>query len=192
MTNWIILRCSGRDTLKLSDSLAEDGLETWAPVVIEKRTVPRMNAKREVRLPMMAGFVFAKAEHLYDLLEMERMPVKKRRGKGLSKPAHAGFTVFHFNDGIPLVADRELNALRRIARRRTVAPKSAPLKRYQQVKALEGSGAYQGMSGRVEQSNERETVVCFGGGLLGTVKLATCLLKLEMIGSRDEPARKAA
>lgn len=185
--SWIILKCAGRSTLRLAESLTEDGYETWIPIEVKTVRVPKLNAKRDLRLPMLAGFVFVSSAHILDMLDMANMPFKSRRG---AKPAHADFSVFHYLDQIPLVADRALNPLRRIARRRTQAARATPLKKYQMVKATEGAGSFQGMSGRVEQSNERQTVVSFGG-LFGRVEIATCLLKLDELGS-NEPARKAA
>lgn len=177
--SWIILRTAGRNTLKLAESLTEDGLDCWVPVIVQEVK------KRDVRLPMLAGFVFAKARNLYELLDMANMPVKKRRG---SKPAHADFSVFHFNDAIPIVADRELNALRRIAKRRTLAPKVKPLKPYQRVRPI--AGGFQGLLGTVTMSNERQTIVSFGG-LFEKVEISTSLLRLDEILC-SEPARKAA
>jgi hypothetical protein len=194
--SWVILRTAGRSTLRLADSLGEDGFEVWTPVETSIEHVTSMNAKREVRLPILAGFVFADLRYLVDLLELANMPVKPRRGPGMYKPAHQGFSVFHHYDRIPVVADRDLNPLRRIARRRTATPLAAkPLKKYQRVRALEGAGSFEGMSGTVQISDQRQTVVCFGG-LLNHVEIPTSLLRLDEVeryqSATDTAARIAA
>lgn len=187
---WVVLRCAGRSTLRLADSLAEDGFEVWTPVATG------IEHKREIRRPILAGFIFAKAHHLLDLLELAKQPVKSRRGPCLSKPAHRGFGLFHYHDRIPTVDDRDLNPLRRIARRRTARPITAPLKKYQTVRAGLGTGSFQGMIGKVEASNERVTLVCFSKGPLGTVELPTSLLTIDEVNAlrsdTDQADRKAA
>jgi hypothetical protein len=192
---WIILRCAGRATLRLVSSLAEDGYEVWAPIVRERFEVGKLYAKREIDCPMMPGFVFARQGHLIDLLSLSAMPVKPRRGAGRRLAAHPDFGVFHYHDRIPLIADVDLNPLRRLARRRTIAPKAPPLKPYQSVRALEGAGSFQGMVGTVQESNERSTWVCFGRGLLGRVEIPTSFLRpdeVEGLQSATEAVRHKA
>lgn len=187
---WIILRTAGRHTLRLTESLAEDGFGVWTPVEVS------VEKKREVRKAMLPGFIFADASRLFDLLELAAMPVKPRRGPCLSKPAHRPFGVFHYLDRIPLIDDCHLNPLRRIARRRTAQAAAAPLKKYQTVRAGIGTGSFQGMVGRVEKSNERFTIVCFGKGPFGTVEIPTSLLTAEDVNAlrsaTQSAARKAA
>jgi len=187
---WIILRVASRDTLRLAQSLAEDQFDVWTPIEVKTMRVPRMNAKRDVRQAMLPGFIFAKVGHLVDLLNLSNNPVKMRRGSGFRLPAHADFSVFHYHHGIPMVRDRDLNPLRRIARRRTAKQKAPPLKPRQMVRAKEGAGSFQGMIGTVEQSNETKTIVCFGG-LFGKVELPTSFLNPDDVCALV-PQRKAA
>jgi hypothetical protein len=189
-SHWIILRCSPSKTLRLAESLAADGFDVWTPVTTERVDVPRMNAKREVRLPMLGGFVFAGSRHLLDMLDLAAMPVKPRRGAGLMMPAHADFSVFHHLDRIPLIDDRELNALRRIARRRTIAPKAAALKKYQIVRVEDEGNCFQGKTGVVQASNPKETAVCFDGRW--SVKISTFILRPVAVEDGLHAARKAA
>ena len=69
-TDWFILRTAGRSTLSLAKTLAEDGFEVWTPARMQVIRVPRMNVRREVRLPLLPSFVFVRAPHLHDLLEL--------------------------------------------------------------------------------------------------------------------------
>ena len=171
---WIILTCVGRSTLRLASSLGEDGFEVWAPSMTLRIDVPRMNAKRTVTTAILPGFVFAGATHLHELLEIERMPVKPRRGVGLAEPAHADFSLFRHLDRIRLVADVDLEPLRRIERRRQRPTKAdRTFEAGRGVKAT--SGIYAGLPGIVRRSNDRITIVCLGG-LLDRVEIPTSIL----------------
>lgn len=188
MTDWCILRTSGRHTLRLAASLSADGYEAWAPYETQVVKVPKMNAKREVQLPLMAGFVFAKADRLVELLDMANLPM--RRGSGLRQPAHAEFSVFHFMDRIPLIEDSALNPLRRIARKRSVRPKAVALKKNQIVRVDDMTSCFHGLTGVVKQSSERESAVCFDGKW--NVKISTFILKPVALECQMTAARKAA
>lgn len=211
MSDWFVLRTAGRSTLRLAASLAEDGFETWVPVEVTIEHEPKLNLKREVRRPILPSYVFvgiANKKHpveLIDLMRMAELPVKPRRGwkNGYRRdavsgelPPHTDFRVYRRGERIFIIEDRHLNPLRRIARRRTAAPITAPLKPYQTVRASEGAGSFHGMVGKVQVSNERETIVCFGGGLLERVKIPTSFLLLEQVyelqSNTDTAARKAA
>lgn len=159
---WCILSTQGRSTLVLAESLAEDGFSVWTPIETRVVTVPRMTARREVRTPLMKGFVFAREQHLVDLLELAAMPVRARRGAGLMKPAHARFSVLHAFGRIPLVKDQDLVELRRLEARRTprkIAEYAYP--RSQRVKVKDGPA--QGKSGVVIKSTPaKTTILCTG------------------------------
>lgn len=173
-TRWIILTCAGRSTLRLAKTLAEDGFDVWAPAVTHRVTVPRMNVKRDVTTALLPGFVFADHGHLLELLEIEHLPVNPRRGIGLAEPAHADFSLFRIGERIPTIADASLDPLRRIERRRQRPSKAGrSFKPGQGVKAT--SGIYTGMVGTVRRSNNRVTIVCFGG-LFGKVEIETSIL----------------
>lgn len=167
MTSWIILRCSGRSTLPLARSLQADGYDVWTPSEMKRNRRPRKNAGEPEPAPIMPTFVFARSVHVVDLLELAEMPVKPRRGKGLHEPAHDDFSVFHFNDRIPLVRDAALAPLRReeelanIRQRRELAKgKSDPFEEGQVIRIPEG--AFSGLSGHVVESNGKFTLLCFG------------------------------
>lgn len=184
MTSWIILRTAGRSTMSLANTLSEDGYEAWTPVETKVFHVPRMNSKRTVRLPIMPSYVFAKAENLIDLLELAAMDPKPRRAprpaEDRTQPAHADFSVMHYNDRIPIIADHHLQGLRIIEAKRTPRKKALPLPPGLSVRVKMEGGSFAGMAGRVERSDEGSTLVCFDNRL--TVKISTSLLLPDEVG----------
>lgn len=188
---WIILRCSGRATLRLMQSLAEDGYEAWAPSAKRVIRVPSKNARRDVTLPIMPGFVFARDVHLIDLLELAAMPIKPRRGHGCSQPAHADFSVFHYLDRIPLIAERDLEPLRMAEAISVPRRKRSPYASGSEVSVTRGS--FSGMTGVVEKSDGHYAQVwlsLFGRHM--RVKISTFILKPIGCMSADQAALKAA
>jgi transcription antitermination factor NusG len=169
MSDWFILRTAGRSTLNLAASLADDGFETWTPVRMARIRVPRMNVKRDVRLPLLPSFVFVKAAHLVDLLELAQMIEKPRRdqnGGRWSRPAHRDFSVFHYLDSIPMVADRHLVPLRE--EEAALLPKTIIRKNHgphfnSGAKVRVTSGAYQGLHGQVKRCRSGYALVIFEG-----------------------------
>jgi hypothetical protein len=178
MSDWCILRTSGRSTLGLAESLAKDGYDVWTPVETKRVRIPRANARREVRLPIMPTYIFARVAHLVDMLQLAAMPVKPRRGAGLMDPAHANFSVLHAFGRIPLVADRHLTDLRRIEAKRTPIKRAAysfPLDASTRVK----EGIFGGMTGVVVRSTPAATVLRFNGGF--PVEIPTTMLELDEV-----------
>jgi hypothetical protein len=198
--SWCILRTSGRWTLKLADTLAEDGFEVWTPRETRSIRKPRANVRREVTLPIMPSYVFARAAHLIDLLQMAKQDVKPRRGAGRGKPAHASFSVMRHGDSIPVIADRHLQSLHRIEQKaeldRLRVMKGKPFARGMSVRVKEGShDAWGGMVGRVVKSDADHSRVVFNGSRI-EVKIRTSLLSVDELGniqpSHGTAARQAA
>jgi len=178
--SWCVLRTASRNTIGLAETLAEDGYEVWTPIETKTMRIPRKNVKREVRLPIMPSYVFARARHLVDLLQLAEMSVKPRRESG--RPAHAGFSVMHAFDQIPLVPDAHLAALRRIEIKRTPL-KKADKRFIPGVTVKVGGGSFGGMVGRVERSDKGHTLVCFNERYL--VKIPTLLLSADSLCDED-------
>lgn len=190
-SDWIILRTAGRHTLRLAETLSEDGYEAWTPVETRAIRVPRMNVRRTVKLPIMPSYVFARAHNLIDLIQLADMKPKPRRAPRKedepTQPAHADFSVMHYLDRIPIIADHHLQSLRQIEIKRT------PRKRAERIFApgvevrvkVEG-GSFAGMAGRVERSDHDATLVCFDKRL--TVKISTSLLCETDIHHALQPA----
>lgn len=179
--DWCILRTSGRTTLRLADTLAEDGFEVWTPAERKTVRIPRANIRRPVILPIMPSYVFARAVHLVDLLQMATQSFKPRRAAG--KPSHVDFSVMHYHDTIPLIADAQLERLRRLEMQLAVKSKSAHrLPDGVDVTVKIEGGSFAGMKGVVRKSTEGYTLVCFSDRL--EVKLPTLLLQQDV---QEEP-----
>lgn len=188
MSNWIILRCSGRTTMRLAETLTEDGYEAWTPVETRMMRIPSANVRRPVRLPIMPSYVFARAHNLIDLIQLAGMSVKPRRQ--LNQPAHADFSVMRCNERFPVIADHHLQGLRTIEAKRTPKKKAIPLPPGMTVKVKQEGGSYAGMKGKVERSKEGWTLVCIDNRL--TVKISTSLLEQEMLLDCSSVAMKKA
>lgn len=172
--DWCILRTSGRSTLRLAQSLCEDGFEAWTPTEVRRIRIPRANIRRDVTLPLMPSYVFARAGHLVDLLQMAAMPFKPRRSA--RSPAHCDFSVMHYHDSIPLIADTQLNALRQIEAKRTPRPKAQrTFAAGVQVRVMVEGGSFAGMKGTVQRSGEGYSVVWVSDRLM--VKIPTSMLE---------------
>lgn len=172
MSDWIILRTSGRSTMRLAETLAEDGYEAWTPIETRNIRIPRANVRRTVKLPIMPSYVFARAAHLIDLIQLAAMKPKPRRQFPL--PSHADFSVMHYHDRIPVIADHHLQSLRTIEAKRTPKQKAEPLPKGISVRVKIEGGSYAGMKGKIERSNEGWSLVCIDNRL--TVKILTSLL----------------
>jgi hypothetical protein len=157
--DWFILRTAGRFTLSLTHSLKEDGFEVWTPVRMQTIRVPRMNVRREVKLPMLPSFIFAKAHHLVDLIELADMRVKPRSGRSEDQMPHRDFSVFRFMDTIPMVSDGELEPLRTMELRRL--PTKVKPKFGAGAKVRVKSGSFEGLKGRVERCRSGYALVIF-------------------------------
>ena len=161
---WIILRTAGRSTLSLAASLAKDGFEVWTPARDMKIRKPRWNVHRDVRVPLMASFVFARARHLVDLIEQSETVM-------VGCPE---FSVFHHFGRIPFVSDSDLEPLREEER---AAPTQAELRNLYRKgeKVMVTQGIFGGMAGVVERSDGTHTLVRFGSRM--RVKISTFILK---------------
>lgn len=163
MTPWCILRVGGRHTLRLAASLAEDGYEVWTPVETRRVRVPRMNARRVVRLPLMPGFVFARADQLTELLNLAHI--------------EPWWRVLFINSEPAEVADAELDALRE-------AEHMAEPKRWVSAFAKDSEvritrGSFEGLNGVVKSCKGKEAeiwVTLFGRH--HRIKISTFNLKL--------------
>jgi hypothetical protein len=181
---WCILRTKPSSTLKLAASLAVDGFDVWTPVETFTKKVPRANVKRTVQRPMMAGFVFAKFGHLFDLLELAKMPVKPRRGAGLRNPAHADFWFFRHAGKLGFTSEAGLAGVRAEEAKLIPPPPriAVPKGRYMPAdRSLDGGvgvrvtdGPAEGMAGTVASGDRHYTVVCFASGR--EMKIPTSLL----------------
>lgn len=185
--DWVILRTSSRNTLKLAEQLVKEGFVAWTPARTFRKRVPRKSEIYEVTAPLMPTFAFAHADQVHSLLTLAEEPMK---------PC-PDFSVFRYMNGIPLVADHELSPLRSIEerdRRRLEAERLACRRR--QVMFQPGqririeTGPFSGMSGVVERDDGKFALVSFGK--LKPVKFSTFILTGENILCPPQPTAKAA
>lgn len=158
---WCILRTNGRRTLRLARSLANAGIESWTPRIMQKRKLSRTHLGfREVEEPMMPSFVFARSRHLGDLLRILALP----------NSPHPAFSIFQHAGRAPVIGDRDIVNLQaaeekgRRARRKTqrhvvaVGTRISP-----------DEGAFAGLEGVVVGMLGKQAVVDFGGKILFSV-----------------------
>lgn len=161
---WCILRTSGGRTLRLATSLREAGIDAWTPSQSQKRRRPRSRIMVTRDVPIVPSFVFADKDRIEDLLVMARR----------SSIAYPPFSLFRHCGRIPIIADKDIAALRAAEDR----AKRAILKRYRftaerGARVQPTEGAWAGLEGIVEDVAGNFAVVCFGGV---RVKVASWLL----------------
>lgn len=173
---WCILRCSGQKTLRLATTLADDNFEVWTPIETRTVKVPKANVRREVMLPIMPSYVFAKATRLIDLLQIAGRPAHAY--------AHADFSVMRHGGLIPLINDDSLQALRRTEARRSSKRKAvrvfAP---GLDVTVKTEGGSFAGMHGTVKRSDSGYSLVLFGKSF--EAKIPTFLLDESDVRNGD-------
>lgn len=153
MSDWCILRTSCRKTLELAESLCAGGFNAWTP--IERVRVSKKRGK--VNAPFMPSWVFARSEHLLDLLGLADMPRKQQ----------PDFSVFHYRDLIPLIRDGALDSLRQHERasdeRYRIDERKATVQKFTSGESVKISeGAFAGMSGTIKRSGGKYSLVLFG------------------------------
>jgi hypothetical protein len=162
---WLILLVSSQNTLRLAASLREDGYEAWAPTETVKRR-SREGAKPEpVILPLMAGFVFARADRLADLLALSHSPsmlyqvwdVEQRK---MVTKGHPYFRVFKHAGEPYSFPDHQLDPLRALEQRTTPRGKDQLLNVGDLVRLGDGGGLA-GLIGEVEAVIRKNAVVRF-------------------------------
>lgn len=182
-TDWIILRTAGKDTLRLTKSLKEDGFEVWSPSEPKEIVQHRTRVRRQITVPLLASYVFAPAKYRAELFSLAAMEVRPRRGAGWGKPAHAGFSVMCGSRGALLITDRQLNALRQIETKRAKHKKAdASFNPGDRVRV--GTGVSEGMEGTVIRSNRKQTKIDFGSSF--DMHLPTSILAKVGVGE-DQP-----
>jgi len=164
---WFILRMAGPRTLAVADSLKDAGYEAWTPLGSSSKRKSRKPGVEAKAVPVMPTYVFARDHHLHDLLAEAARPVS----------AHPAFSVFRWDGRIPLIADRSLDYLRRgEARYLRKLREAQPVKRFAAGETVQlTEGGFAGMSGMVETSQGKFTLVCFPG-FSTPIKVATLLL----------------
>lgn len=180
---WLILRTRSRDTLALVKDLLAAGFDAWAP----KRTFAKQGKGEMLTLtaPLLPSFAFARASHIHALLVLADEPVK---------PC-PDFSVFHYNDRIPVVRDDELHRMRQIEANDLKRLEAARKPRRREIKFFPGDtirlaiGAWAGKVGTVERDDGKTINLSVEGW---PVKISAFHLTDEMAFIAQQPAAKAA
>lgn len=145
---------AGPRTLAVAESLAEAGFEVWTPIGGSSKR-PRTKARKDIQVPVMPTYVFARDRHLIDLMLESANPSTR----------HPSFSIFRWDGRIPLIADASLEYLRRGEERYLRRLKEGkPMRSFADGETVKiTNGGFAGMSGVVEQSNGKYCVVCFPG-----------------------------
>lgn len=165
---WCILRTGGARTLPLAAALAAAGFEAWTPSEMVKRRVCRSRKAKEAQpAAIMPTFVFVRARHLPDLHHILRLP---------SNP-YPAFSLFRYLGDVVRVRDSEVERLRVVERR---ALPRAQRPTYQPGAGVRlAEGPYAGMSGVIQSSNGRRTMIAFGGWM--TIEIETSTLPPDAV-----------
>lgn len=172
---WCVLRTSGPNTLPLARSLGEAGYEVWTPIERQVKRLPRKKVEVERESPIMPTYVFASADDLLELVNLSLSPLNN----------HRAFSVFRYLNKYPLIADSSLEALRGEESRRALASrkrKKVVLAKGATVRIEEG--AFAGMSGVVETSKGKFTLVCFPGYSM-PVQIASWILATDSVSEQS-------
>lgn len=160
MTGWCILETAPNRTLALATALTDAGIVNWTPTETVKGEPPKakeFEAPRRPRKvpdfvtrPLLPSIVFARAEHLGQLMAMARSPAQTYQAwdAAIRRMVTKGHPHFHiFCPGSRPIADSELDALRRIEGRRKPRGKVKAFTIGDAIKMTEG--AYGGLRGTV-------------------------------------------
>jgi hypothetical protein len=108
---WCILKVASARTLKLAETLRAAGIDAWSPQRTIKRDAPgnrrRVALKQpkvmiEIDLPIIPGFVFARADRLDDIIRAGALPYGP----------HPAFSLLQVGDRVPLVGEKQIAGLR--------------------------------------------------------------------------------
>lgn len=175
MSDWIILRTGGTQTMPLVRSLEAAGFGVWSPTKAVMKRRPRSNERREIIAPVLPSYVFAKVEHLTALLiEADR-----------NVSPHPRFSVFRYCGRVPTISERALDNLRKIERRNMPEKAARAFKHGELVRITEGGFA--GLTGIVKTGRGRYTMVLFPGFAM-PIKVKSMLLVDEVEGQAHDMA----
>lgn len=163
---WCILRMAGPRTLTVTESLKQAGFDVWTPTKAISKRRPRSNDRREIIVPVLPSYAFARASSLNGLMLESLRQVS----------AHPPFSIFRYCGRVPLISDRALDNLRKIERRNLPEKAARMFKPNERVRITEGGFA--GLTGIVKTGKGRFTMVLFPGFTM-PIKVASMLLMDE-------------
>jgi len=160
MVEWCIIRTSPRRTIPVATSLNEAGIEAWTPKVTIVSRAGRTRQRIQCEVPVIEGIVFAKREHIPELVAISRKP-------------GAVYSVFRYQGAVPTVRDRDLDPLRLAERAAAKTARPTPIELGRAVR-YPGAG-FDGMTGIVQGMDGRFAIVAFAGFKI-PVKVSSHLL----------------
>lgn len=172
---WCILRMAGPRTMTVTQSLSEAGFDVWTPVKAISKRRPRSNERREMLVPVLPSYAFARASSLNGLMMESLRQVSP----------HPPFSIFRYCGRIPLISDRSLDNLRKIERRNLPEKAARMFKHGERVRISDGGFA--GLTGIVKTGKGRFTMVLFPGFSM-PIKVSSMLL----LGETDDHAEAIA
>jgi transcription antitermination factor NusG len=197
VTDWCILRCSNCKTLELAASLTDAGFEAWSPAETISRRARSGNKREEVRKPLVASFVFARANRMDDLLALSHSPTLNYRvwDSALRRMVVRGHPYFRVSQ-LRLVPDGQLSNLRAIEHKRRPKGKPRAFEIGTVVRITEGG--FEGLIGLVEECRGDYATVTLDDWS-APAKIATWLLHpilddprmVHVSGHSSEPASLA-
>lgn len=146
---WIILRCSGANTLRLAQSLAWASIEAWSPVETQILRKGASRTRRQNRVPIMPTYVFAKAAHLHELLAIREAPTSP----------HPAFNFLRHVGEIRPIHDNALDALRIEEQKGRPPEKARTWNLGDQVRYP--AAGFEGLVGTVERKKRKSVWVRF-------------------------------
>lgn len=175
--HWCILRVSPSRTIKLADALA--AYEAWTPRETYKRRIPRRPARETITIPIMPSYVFAPAHHINELIELAlKSPFNTRRSQAWDNACPDFFLQRHPDrTGYAVTPDSQLNPLRLAERKDTPLDQVRTFAQGERVRLTEGG--FDGMSGIVETSHGKYTLLAFPGFAI-PIKVETLRLLPEV------------
>lgn len=168
MDDWCILRTASVSTLRLAQTLADDGYEAWAPVESWARRVPRTNKIEKVAIALLPSFVFARADRLEALVTLSHSPTMTYQvwdadQRRMVTKGHPYFRLFRTASGDPaLVSDRALDPLRTMEQQRRPKGEARVFKPGDPVKLLD-AGGLDGLIGQIDRAKGKKVWVKFPG-----------------------------
>lgn len=186
---WCVLQMAGADTLRVVEALTEQGLGAWTPVKWSTARKPITRSRYDKPHPIMPGYVFGDVGHIDQFVCLAGLRRRDIPRFWFLESDMAGCT--------PLIADRELNGLRReearlraifdAEKRKEIAPPTFE----PGAKVRMETGAYAGLSGIVQGMRGKSDAMVTIPGFSKPVKVASFLL-LESVAERDLPHGIAA
>lgn len=162
-SEWLVLTCASTATLRLAESLRDDGFEAWTPITRDVKRRGDQRTREEFAVPLMPSFVFAKAKHLHRLLALMHSPAMIYRvwDAEKRKMVAKGHPHFRMPYGARLIPDRQIEPLRRMER----LPRPKRVERTFEVgqEVRTDDAGFAGLTGTVTGIRGKMVRVTFGG-----------------------------